>query len=235
LAWKILFSVLILMVQQANIGEGSANPVGTGERLVNEGECVISIADACGHFWKTIWDHPNNSEVKQARGSPHVLLAGDRLHIPELRGRQENGSTEKRHRFRRKGIPIYFELRIEENGETLSGNRYVLTIEGRVQDGTIPSDGVIKAPMMPQDQTGELQVHIGQKVRIFPLHFGHLDPAGSRSGAHGRLHNLGYVGAEDFEETFSSGLKRFQKENGLSASGELDNATASKLAEIHGS
>lgn len=224
-----------MAVQPADAGSGSAQPVGTGEYLVGEGECVISIADAAGHFWKTIWDHADNAEIKRVRGSPHVLMAGDRLHVPEKSAKEESCATEKTHRFKRKGIPIYFEIKLEENGQPLSGKRYVLEIEGRVSDGTIPGDGIIKAPMMPQDQTGELRVHMNGKVRVYPLAFGHLDPAHTQAGAEGRLRNLGYLGMGCDDQAFAAALRRFKKDNGLAETQELDDATAAKLSEVHGS
>lgn len=223
------------MIQPSHSGSGSTNPVGSGEYVVSEGECVISIADAAGHFWKTIWDDAANAEVKRVRGSPHVLMAGDRIHVRAIKLGEETGATEQRHRFRRKGIPINFEMRVEENGQPLRDKAYILIIEGRVTKGKIPADGVIKCPMMPQDRLGELRIQVGEHLRVYPLAFGHLDPAHTPSGARGRLQNLGRLGAVADEEALAAGLKRFQKDNGLGETGELDAATASKLAEVHGS
>lgn len=221
--------------QPALKGTGSVSPVGSGEHVVEAGECAISIADASGHFWKTVWEHPANAALKQARGSPHVLLAGDRLHVPEIRRKESSGATEARHRFRRKGIPISFEIQVQENGRALAGWDFCLVIEGRVTSGKVPDDGVIKAPMKPQDQTGELRVQSGARKRVYPLSFGHLDPVNTPAGAHARLRNLGYIGSADDAELFQIALKRFQKDNQIDATGELDDATASKLVEVHGS
>ena len=223
------------MIQSFNPGDGSMNPIGSGEHVVHEGECVISIADAAGHFWKTIWDDPANAEVKRVRGSPHVLLTGDRIHVREIRTGSEMGETEQRHRFRRKGIPIHFEMLVQENDKSLGGKSFILTIEGRVTQGKIPDDGVIKCPMMPQDRAGELRIQVGDDLRVYPLVFGHLDPAHTPSGARGRLQNLGRLGTMTDDESLDAALKRFQRENGLSETGKLDNVTASKLAEVHGS
>jgi hypothetical protein len=223
------------MTQSANPGRGSARPIGAGEHIVGQGECVISIADKTGHFWKTLWDHPTNAELKAVRGAPHVLLAGDRLHVPPIRIKEVSAPTEGRHRFRRKGIPIHFEVVVMENGVPLSGNRYVLKIEGQLTEGTIPNDGLINVPMMPQDRKGELRVDVGSTVRVYPLLFGRLDPPHTRTGATGRLQNLGYLGPAEDAAVFSASLKRFQKDQGLAASGELDDTTAAKLAQVHGS
>lgn len=223
------------MVQQANTGSGSTEPVGSGEHTVRAGECIISLADQHGHFWETLWNHPMNAEVKNARGSAHVLLEGDRVHIPEIQIKDESCETEARHRFRRRGIPIAFEVLVEENGKPLSGLRYVLKIEGRTTEGTIPNDGLVKAPMMPSDRTGELRVYADNgRYRTYPLEFGQLDPAHTQSGAVGRLRNMGYL-SEESPETIEAAIKLFQKDNGLAESGKLDHETATKLVETHGS
>ncbi len=223
------------MPQEAKTGSGASSPVGSGEHEVQPGECCISIADAAGHFWETVWNHPDNRDVKNARGSPHVLLAGDRLHVPEIEPKDESAATEKRHRYRRKGIPITFEIVVKENGKPLEGLPYVLVIEGRSTSGTVPKDGKITAPMFPKDRTGELRVGEGDTLRIYPLDIGGLDPAHTRTGCEARLANLGLLGEGADDETFAQALKKFQSDNGLNASGELDNDTAKKLAEVHGS
>jgi N-acetylmuramoyl-L-alanine amidase len=223
------------MVQRATPGSGSTQPVGSGEHVVESGECIISLADRHGHFWETLWNHPDNADVRKVRGSPHVLLVGDRVHIPEITIKHMSCETENRHRFKRRGIPISFELLVEENGEPLSGRRFVLRIEGRTTDGIVPEDGVIKAPMMPQDREGELKVYDDQgRFRSYPLEFGSLDPAHTTTGAFGRLHNLGYI-SDDTPEALEAALRTFQKANNLADSGRVDSETAAKLVEIHGS
>lgn len=223
------------MPQAPNPGSGSTGPVGTGERKVRQGECVISIASEVGHFWETIWNDPDNAELQQKRGAPHVLLAGDRLHIPPIRPQSTSAQSDQRHRFRRKGIPVAFEIVLTENDEPLSGCSYVLVLEGaEAGEGTVGNDGVIRVPMAPGTREGELRVQVDSVERVYPLLFGELDPPQTTSGALGRLQNLGYTAADD-EDAFSLGLKRFQKDHQLTDSGELDDATAAKLVEIHGS
>lgn len=90
-------------------------PVGSGEYIVQEGDCILSLAARCGHFWKTIWDHPANTELRQARGDPAILLPGDKLTIPPLRLREESKSTDQKHRFVRKGVPLMLRLRFTED------------------------------------------------------------------------------------------------------------------------
>lgn len=222
------------MVQQANTGSGSAETAGDGERVVCQGEDVITVATEVGHLWKTIWDDRQNAELKRRRGSPHVLLPGDRVHIPPIRLRSESGQTQKRHRFVRKGVPIRIQVRILGDGKPLKGEAYVLSIENRAKTGAVPDDGVVEADIYPSDVSGWLEVGEGASRQRYPLALGNLDPAHSPSGAAARLKNLGYL-EDDDPDAYEDALRAFQSDNKLSVSGTLDDTTARKLAEAHGS
>ncbi len=51
---------------------------------VKQGEHISRITEQYRFFdYHTIWDHANNSALKQKRQNPNVLLPGDQLFIPE--------------------------------------------------------------------------------------------------------------------------------------------------------
>jgi hypothetical protein len=92
----------------------STSPVGSGDYVVQEGECVASIAFEHGLLWETVWNDPGNAEVKRCRKTPFVLLPGDRLVVPELRLKQEARPTGRRHLFVRKGDPVIVKIKVLE-------------------------------------------------------------------------------------------------------------------------
>jgi len=82
--------------------------------LVETGDCISSIAYEHGFFWETIWNHPRNAELKSKRKDPNILQEGDVVYTPDLTLKELPRSTEKRHKFVRKGAPAKLRFRIME-------------------------------------------------------------------------------------------------------------------------
>src|SRR5260221_607385 len=112
-------------------------PAGEGDYVVKEGDCLASLAYARGLYWRSVWSHPRNAALKKARKNPNVLLPGDRVHLPELEPKDYEGSTDKRHKFVRKGVPemLRFVLR-DEFGKARANVRYRLVVDGTPFEGT---------------------------------------------------------------------------------------------------
>lgn len=79
---------------------------------VRNGDCINSIAFNHGFFWQTLWNHDANSVLKALRKNPNILQEGDVVYIPDLTLKQECGPTGTRHRFKLKGVPAKFRLRV---------------------------------------------------------------------------------------------------------------------------
>jgi hypothetical protein len=90
-------------------------PVGSGDYIVEPGDCIASISFANGHIWQTLWNDSGNAELKQKRKSPYLLVPGDRVTIPPIRLKQEPGATEQLHQFKLNGVPALVRIQILES------------------------------------------------------------------------------------------------------------------------
>ncbi len=216
----------------------TAKPVGGGNYVVKQGECIESIALAHGYLPDTLWNHPDNAQLKRERKDPSLLLPGDRVQVPDPRPKQEPGADGRKHRFHRKGLPSKLRVRILRDGEPRKNEPYTLNIDGRLSQGSTDGDGVVEVPVPPNAQRGTLVVgQDEQDQQTFELRLSGLDPVESLTGVQQRLENLGYPcpASGALDEPTRAALGDFQRACDLEATGEPDQKTRDKLAAEHGS
>lgn len=215
-----------------------ANAVGVGDFVVKSGDCMSSIAKQTGHFWQTLWDDPANTELKDTRRKPNVLLPGDRVTVPALRAKQEPGATEMRHRFVRRGEPSHFATRILDQDEPRANEPFTLVIdEKQTITGFTDPDGKIDVPIPGTAKKAVLTVGEEPDLLKLEIKLGFLDPVASWNGVQTRLKNLGFccdVTGESDEQTIEA-LNEFRESVGLPRADDIDDDTRHKLEEKHGS
>jgi len=203
---------------------------------VKQGDCISSIAAKYGFFTETIWNHPNNTQLREARADQNVLSPGDIVFIPELTEREESCATEQRHSFRRKGVPEIFRVRLlDANEEPYANKQYVIEVDGNLSDGLTDSDGQIEIAISPSARAG--RIVLSESGEEFPIRFGYIDPINSITGVQARLNNLGYdCGPVDgiLGERTRGALQAFQKHSGIEESREIDQMTLDALHEAYG-
>ena len=215
-----------------------AGPIGQGDYVVKQGDCMNSIAYRYGFFWETLWDLSENSELKRAREDPNVLLADDRVTIPELRRKEEPGATEEHHRFRRKGIPPKLRMQVCQLGEPRAGAKFRLVIDREEQDGMLDNEGRFEVYIRPDATYAKLYVGEEEDEDEYDLRLAHLDPVDTLRGAEQRLENMGFaVGNTDgaMDEQTRSALRNYQGSKEIEVTGKLDQATMDQLKQDHGS
>jgi N-acetylmuramoyl-L-alanine amidase len=211
---------------------------------VAQGECLSSIAHRYGYAWQTLYNAPENAELRRQRPNPNVLLPGDRVVIPErvpVGGRVPTGAVHdfRVHRPReRLRIVLY-----DDGGEVLANCPYLLTVEGVEVRGRTDAHGLLDARIPARAHHGALRIWArdadeGDTERglVIDLALGALDPLDHVTGLQARLNNLGYrAGAEDgiAGPRTRRALARFQAEHRLPATGELDAATRAALGRVH--
>ena len=198
---------------------------------VQEGDCIFSLAAQNGFDWKTLWEHPENAELKRLRKDPAVLQPGDVVTIPPKELKEESCANEKRHRFRRKGTPAKVRFKVLRDDKPRANLPYRLTIDGKLETGNTDGQGIVEMTIPPDAQQGELTVGKQGDEETYHFQLGTVDPLDTEAGVRGRLRDLGYDDTLPLEEL----LKEFQTDAGMNpASGTLDEATKSKLKEKFG-
>ncbi|HKE09954.1 MAG TPA: peptidoglycan-binding protein [Myxococcota bacterium] len=213
----------------------ASGPVGHGNYQVKPGDCMESIAYEHGFLAQTLWQLPENADLKRTR-NPNVLLPGDRVTIPAPRPREETCATGQRHRFVLRGASIQFRLRfLDDQQQPRSGVAYTLVIDGDTTTGTLDAQGSLTASIRPNASKGSIQLQTAPDPETYPLRFGHLDPDSCVSGAQNRLSNLGFssASADESQADLAGALLRFQTARGLSPTGQLDAPTRQALAQDH--
>jgi len=211
-------------------------PVGKGDYVVQEDDCMSSIAEASGHFWETLWNHPDNVQLKEVRRDPSVLMPGDLVTVPPIAPKEVSKATGATYRFRRKGVPAKLRLRLLKEGEPRANESYRVDIDGRLTRGVTDGDGFVDIYIPCNAKQGKLWVGPPGDEKMHLLQIGKTMPVERIQGVKQRLKNIGYrCGFIDDEITpvYEDALRAFQKDHGLPETGKADDATRQKLVDVH--
>lgn len=202
------------------------------EYEVQQGDSIAKIAFRYGLHPDTIWNFPDNQKLKLERKDPYVLLPGDIVVIPDKRIVQYARATEQRHRFQRKGVPETLRVQIWCLGEPAKNMGYTIDLDGHTERGTTDGSGMLIHPVPPNLESAEVTLDNGM---TFTLAIGHLDPIDTLAGIKKRLKNVGFFHGELDDEQgldFVEAIEKFQADQGLPVTGDMDAATKQKLKEV---
>ncbi|MBK6534564.1 MAG: hypothetical protein IPF99_34930 [Deltaproteobacteria bacterium] len=153
--------------------------------LVRDGDTVEGIAFAARHFWETVWNAPENGELRRRREHPNILNPGDEVFVPELRIRSVTLPTGRVHTFKRRGVPSRFRLRcLDWDGKPRASVRWLLELDtGWQKTGETDADGWVETPLMPDARRGRLVLEDDEgEIDTIHLFLGSLDPSGCPRG-----------------------------------------------------
>jgi hypothetical protein len=195
------------------------------QHAVQQGDCFSNIAEQYGIPWKTIWNHPDNAELKAKRKDPNVLFPGDMVSVPDKNLKEESRPVDARHKFKKKGEPTHVKIRLLLDDEPRAGVRYQLVVDGTTSKGSTDGGGYLHELIPSDAQNGVLIVEEGTAQEIFQLGFGTLDPIDTDSGVRGRLEALGY----EVKDDLASAVRAFQFKEKLDVTGVIDDLLRAKL------
>jgi hypothetical protein len=223
---------------------------------VEQGDCMASIAQENGFFWETLWNLPDNADLKQLRKNQNVLLAGDVVVVPDIQIKQQPCAAGAKYTFVRKGIPETLRMTLKDSKQQPRPNLdYIIVIDGDARRGTTDAQGqlsesippnakvaklIIDAPAPPPAAKGTTSKTLPPpKLRreVMQLNLGNIDPISELSGVKGRLLNLKFFRG-DIDSTpnddITQAITKFQTVNKLPVTGLADDATKSLLQKLHG-
>ena len=201
-------------------------------------DCITSIADANGFFWKTIWDHSKNADLKKLRKDPNVLMEGDSVYVPQLQTKNVSKADGQRYTFQRKGVPALTRFRFLKDGKPRANEPYVFTVGDTTQRGNTDGDGMVTMTIPPGAEDGTIVIGSGPDAKTYDVSLGAMDPVATDSGVRKRLHALGYhprSADDDPDGTYlAQALREFQVSQKLKLTGTLDDTLRSKLSDAFG-
>ncbi len=210
--------------------------------IVKQGECLASIAKK-NEFknWKTIYEHPDNKDLKNKRPNPNILFPGDRIIIPDKSLKQANIETNGKYKIKIKTQKVQFRIYLKDRkGKPIANKNYELMIDNRTFYGTTGSKGLIEREISEDADVGYLTVEINEppysEKYSWKIKIGNLDPADEISGIQARLNNLGFsCGTVDgiIGQKTKDALKAFQRSYNIEPTGKIDNTTKKKIEDIH--
>ncbi len=198
-----------------------------------------SVAVLCGHVPDTIWNAPENRDLKSQRKDPHILMPGDRLFVPPLEAKTVSVSTGSLHRFTVQRPRARLKVQIVDLGKPRANEPFVLVVDRNTElSGKTDGDGWVDQPLPSLARMAKLTVGEGDAAVTYRLVLRELDPVTEVSGVQARLRNLGYgevpMDGEMGPVTVGA-LSAFQRDHSLDVTGKPDQATQDKLKEQHGS
>ena len=216
----------------------ASKPVGAGNYVVKQDDCMSSIAEATGHFWQTIWDDPANATLKDVRKDPNVLMPGDKVTVKPITRKTVSKPTNASYRFRRKGVPAKLHLRIMKHGEPRANESYRVDVDGKLSRGVTDGNGYVDIYIPCNAKKGKLWVGPPEDEVFYSLQLGNTLPVATIKGVKQRLLNIGLFGGfvdDEITLAYKDSVRTFQRDNSLPDTGEADNTTRQKLVEVHGS
>ena len=164
-----------------------------GFHTIEQGEHLAMLAEAAGfRDADTVWNAPENGDLRGLRDNPSVLAPGDTLFIPDKTSKVVDKPIDASHRFVAKGDRLKLKLRLLDfDGSPIAGAQVSLSYQGKTSTLVTDGDGVVQE-RIPR-ATKDASITVADRDLDIPLRVGELDPRDLSTGWRSRLANLGYV------------------------------------------
>jgi N-acetylmuramoyl-L-alanine amidase len=221
---------------------------------VRRGDSIASIALKKEIHWSTIWEAPENSELKNRRKNPFILYPGkndyeksanegDKVIIPGSNtGTTPGNPNQGVNRYVSDAILPEIRIQMKRNNAPIANKNYSIEVsppgDSNVyyRSSTTDQDGFISETMLPailKAKEGKLKLfdlndeNVQINVEEYVLKFNDIDPLDTISGVQARLKNLGFYKGDitDFaDEELENAVKAFQNSVNSAENGKWDDS-----------
>lgn len=109
------------------------------------GDCIFCVIEKHGHLPETVWQHSNNSALRQKRRELKMLQPNDVLFIPDIRPKEVKEPTNQVHKFYMKGEIHLHWIEIElvgEDDKPIPDEKYKVVLpDGSEKEGNLDENG----------------------------------------------------------------------------------------------
>lgn len=209
---------------------------------VVKGDCFENIAKRFGFGdYKVLYNHPQNADLKRKRPQPNLLAVGDKVFIPDKNLGEESCATEKQHTFQILAKKVKLRVVVKDSkGNFFGDKKYELSFGTKLLKGSTDGRGFIEQEIPADITRALLKVFTDDpklKVMTWHLAVGSLGPVEVDYGINGRLKNLGFysgsVDANVADKKTKDSVEVYQKKNGMTVNGNVDDALRNKLRDSH--
>jgi hypothetical protein len=210
--------------------------------VIKQGDYLKKLAHMLSFDADKVWNDSKNSDLKEKRKDPAILLPGDILYVPDEPKKRCKFKKESENKYQAKIPKVEVKVQLSDDGEPLKDEPYIVEGIGNQEEQKTDGDGFIT--VIASVHAREVQVVLPERHTSFNVRIGGIDPMDTPSGLRMRLANLGYYGSTvagsephqtSSEEQIKSALISFQLDQGLKATGEMDDDTKQALKKSHGS
>jgi len=214
------------------------------KHTVLQGESVSMIAKRYGFpSWQSLYDHPDNQEIKKLRPDPDLIFPGDEIVIPDRIKAIFKAKLNEKQTFRSKAKKSVIKLKIGAIGGKIWADRKVeLQVDGQIIEAKTDDQGIAQFKLPKRhSQKAILNIYTVKETSkpsySVEVKLGHLDPITELTGQQARLSALGFdcgLLSPKTNKRYEKAVEDYQQAMGLKVDGICGPETQKSLEKEYG-
>lgn len=207
--------------------------------VICQGDYLLKLAHSRGFDADAVWNHSANQDLQRQRSNPNMLAPGDILYVPTAPGPTLLSlSPNTSNSYTGKVPKVQIRITLTSSAGALTSEACV--VEGAGDPQNVTSDGSGLVSFFVPVNVAEVRLRLTQRNLAYAVRIGHLDPVTENSGVRARLQHLGYLSHapsasdDDGDAALANAISAFQTDQGITATGEMDDDTRGALVTAHG-